>query len=731
MRQTTAFAGFAGLVAAAAAVVAISVTAQEREDRTLLSHDQMTAIINEVSGERAMHHLLELVPYQRVRKPTEYDTHFQESDVMAQFARDYGFDNVTIESFASGQAWQPTQGELWMTTPKSVKLYDVHDVALSLASLNANGDATGELVDIGAGRPEDFENKDLTGKFVLSAQSVSGLAQLYSQAMQKGAVGVIGINAIGPQRALDYPDQIVSTTVTAREGTSAWNVAPRVARELQALIARGDKITIRSINKSVQVPTRSEVVHAEILGDGSTTQEVAIGGHLYEGVIKQGANDDNSGCALTLEIGRAYIKLIKEGKLPRPKRTINFQWLAEISGTNYWLNAHPEKAARIIGDLNFDMEGIRVSQSRSYWVLQRTPDTFPSYINDIAQSNMEYIADISRERVRFRGNGYLPSQTVESARGSKDAFYIKVDKHYGSSDHVTYMQHGIPAVMFITWPDMWYHSSEDTPDKQDTTQYKRAAAVGLGALAALSEGTDTMAARIVNENLGRGLARMGESHTKGLGYLADAIDAASLATAYREARVAIRHQADIEKGVVRSASVLYIDVEGGKKKTAVFEPLIDRRAVSLLDEVAAAYRLQASQRGLSLPASLGEPALSVAEQEASNLVVEQVAGAGGGRGGGAVPAAGRAGAAGAAGVAGPPAGAPPAGRAGGGRGNAGPSLPTEFNAEFGLLLGRKLTALQIRDFLSGEFTPLPIETVMAVLRAREAAGSIKLVPRAR
>ena len=72
----------------------------------------------------------------------------------------------------------------------------------------------------------------------------------------------------------------------------------------------------------------SEIVHAEIPGDGSTTQEVAIGGHLYEGVIKQGANDDNSGCALTLEIGRTYIKLIKEGKLPRPKRTINFQWVA-------------------------------------------------------------------------------------------------------------------------------------------------------------------------------------------------------------------------------------------------------------------------------------------------------------------------------------------------------------------------------------------------------------------
>jgi hypothetical protein len=40
-----------------------------------------------------------------------------------------------------------------------------------------------------------------------------------------------------------------------------------------------------------------------------------------------------------------------------------------------------------------------------------------------------------------------------------------------------------------------------------------------------------------------------------------------------------------------------------------------------------------------------------------------------------------------------------------------------------------MTALQIRDFLSGEFTPLPLADVMAVLRAREAAGQVKLVPK--
>jgi hypothetical protein len=656
-----------------------------------------------------MHHVLELVPYQRVRLPEEYNGPYRESRVIADFAKQYGFTNVSIETFGTpSMAWQPTQGELWMTSPKSVKLFDIHDLALSLASLNANGDFSGELIDVGAGRAADFEGKDVKDKFVLTSGSTG---QVYQQAVTRAAKGVLGISAIGFQRSVDFPTQIVSSTVNAQPGTVAWSITPEVQHNLAAQLLRGDKITIRSIVKSVQVPGKTEYVHAEIPGDGSTKQEVGISGHLYEGVIKQGANDDNSGCALILEIGRAYIKLINEGKLPRPKRTINFQFVPEISGTNAYLNAHPDKEKNIIGTLNFDMEAIRVADSRSYWVLQRTPDTFPSYLNDVAQSMMEYIADISRERIRFRRGGYAPTEPVESPRGSKDAFYIKIDKHYGSSDHVTYMQHGIPAVMFITWPDMWYHSSEDTPDKQDATQYKRAAAVGLGGLAVISTGTDEMAARVVSDNLGRGLSRMGESHTKGLGYMADAMDGTSLTMAYKEARNAIQHQAEIEKGVITSASVLWTNVDDGKKRTAAFLPLIDARAAGLLNEVKAAYQLQASERSVAA----AEPAMTPEEREAANLLVEsvpQVAQAGG-RGGRGAGGGGGGGGRGGRGAGGP----------------TGPSLPEEFNAEFNLLLGKSKTALQIRDFLSGEFTPLPLADVMAVLKAREAAGAIKLTPR--
>jgi len=707
-----------GLIVAALAVAGAAAVAQEKEDRTLLSPEQMNAIINEASGERAMHHVLQLVPYQFVRPPSEYQSHFRESEVMAKLATEYGFSNVKIEDYPTGQTWQPIVGELWVTSPRMEKIYDLHDIPESVASTNANGDISGDLISVGQGTAQDFEGKDVKGKFVLSL-APSGLAAVYNRAVAAGAIGALGISAIGAgDRAVDYPDEIVSTTVNAQPNTAAWALSPKKARALETLLNRGQKVTIRSVNKGEQVPNKQEIVHAEIPGDGSTTQEVAIGGHLFEGYIKQGANDDNSGCALTLEVGRAYLKLIKEGKLPRPKRTVNFQWVQEISGTRQWLDAHPDKAKNIIGDLNFDMEGIRLTLSRSYWIMQRTPDTFPSYINDVGQSFMEYVSELTRERVRYRANGYQPVFNITSPNGSTDAFYIKIDQHYGSSDHVTYMQYGIPAVMFITWPDMWYHSSQDTPDKQDPTQYKRAAVVATGALAVIATGGDQLAARVTSENVARGSERLGVAQRKAAAYLADAATPDALHAAWKEARIAIRHQADVEKGVVRSSGVLYADPSAAPKSLAAIEAAVDKSAAALIESARAVYALHAQRLGT---APVYDPPQTPAEKEAANLIVECASGpptfsgcGGGARGAGA---GGRGGAGG-------------GGAGGGGRGAAGgPALPQHMGAELNILLGKKLSALEIRDFLSGEFEPVPLADVLAVLRARETAGTIKLVAR--
>jgi len=684
---------FVTIAIVAVALTATASVAQEREDRTLLSQDQMTAIINEVSGERAMANVLEIAPYQRVRKPAEYRENFRETQAVTSLARDYGFSNVAVDTInADRTVWQPTSGELWVTAPKSVKLLDIHDVPLALTSLSANGDFSGALVDVGAGSADDFRGKNVRGKFVLASVAPS---RVYKAAIAAGAVGVLGVTAIDPQRGIDYPREIIWDQLKEQPGNVAWAISPAIAQTLRNLLASGAPVTLRSTSRSEQVSGKEEIVHAEIPGDGSTGQQVGISCHLFEGVIKQGANDDASGCALLLEIGRAYLQLIRQGKLPPPKRTINFQFVPELIGTQTWLDRHPDKARAMIGTLNFDMEAIRLAASRSYWILQRTPDSFPSYLNDIPQSMMEYVADITRERVRFREglNGYAPSQPVESLRGSKDPFYIKIDRHYGASDHMIYMRHGIPAVMMITWPDMWYHSSDDTPDKQDSTQYKRAAVVGLGSLAVLADGTDAAASRVIAENLGRGVARMGEAQTRALGYLTDA-DATGLARAWMEARNTVLHQAEIERAVIGSARVLWTNPRVGQSWSSDIAARLDARRQALLGEVDAIYALKARRLGIA-PV---RPPRSALEAEAARTIVTL---------GPSFPRSAMF-----------PSDGP------------GPQLPDEFGAELNILIGREnMTVLQIRDFLSGEFTPIDLAQLYAVLRGREKAGLVRLVMR--
>ena len=682
--------------------------AQEREDRTLLSWEQMRAIINEASGERALHHVLELVPYPRVRPLTEYELTFRESEVMAKFAREYGYSNVEIESFPSqGRLWQPIQGELWMVEPEARKLCDIYDVAVSLAANSESGEFQAEVVDVGSGsRGEDFAGKDVQGKIVLGSAGAGTLQRLGM--FERGAVGVLSYSSLRPD---SYPDQISSQSITANapEGKKAgfgWSLSPRVAREMISFLSRGQKVVLRSVIKAETFPGELETVHATIPGDGSSDQDVMVSAHLYEGYIKQGANDDNSGCALTLEMGRAYIRLVKEGKLPPPKRTIHFLWVPEISGTNAWLNKHKDIKKRIIADLNFDMEGLRLSTSASFWVLHRTPDTFPTFLNDLSASILEFVANLNRERVRYRANGYRFTLPVVSPNGSQDPFYIMIDKHYGASDHVVYMQHGIPSVMFITWPDMWYHSSQDTPDKLDPTQFKRAAVVGTAAMSAIASAGDEMAMKVAAESMARGAERMGVAERKGLSYLADETDDAALLQAYKEARNTLRHAAEVEKAVIRSAAVLFNSPADGQKKLASLVAVVEKRASALQGEVDAFYQLCAEQKN----ARTMRPELTAAEKEAARTIAERVVGPGGGFGG----FGGRGGTAGRA-------------RLSEVEQEALRKVPQHMTAELNILLGQKKSILEIRDFLSGEFEPLDLAYLTKYLTVMAKMGGVRLV----
>jgi hypothetical protein len=141
--------------------------------------------------------------------------------------------------------------------------------------------------------------------------------------------------------------------------------------------------------------------------------------------------------------------------------------------------------------------------------------------------------------------------------------------------------------------------------------------------------------------------------------------------------------------------VLFADPAAAEKKlAATYDGLIDARANGLIAEVKATYTLAAAT--WKVPAS--EPVQSELERQASRAVVERV------------PVA---------------AGARPAG-GGGGRGGPQSAIPGHMTGEINALLGRGLTVLEIRDFISGEFEPVPLQDVWDYVKALETAGTVKL-----
>lgn len=683
--------------------------AQEREDRTLLPWTELHAIINEASGDRALQTVLETTPYPRLRPRSEYEGQFRENVYVADQARAFGLSDVKIESFPSPRAsWRPIKGELWLQEAQPRKIYDIHETVVSVAPNSDSGTFTAEVIDVGVGgRPEDYEGLDLRGKIVLGTANPSTLQRF--AIFERGALGVISANVL----RIHNPDTILEASIAkapAGERTGfAWVVSATTGRELSEKLGRGETVTVRSVIETEELPGEVETVHAVIRGDGSTGQAVMYSAHIHEDYIKQGANDNMSGSAAILEMARTYAALIESGQAPRPRRDIHFLWVPEIIGTNLWLDAHPDIQRQLIADMNFDMEGIGLTRSGSEWVLYRTPDTFPTYLNDVGQSVGEWLRDTNKERVRFRDKGYQFSLPVLSPNGSRDPFYFYTSKHYGSSDHSIYLNRGVPAVIFATWPDPWYHSSQDTVDKLDPTQLLRVVVAGVSTMSVLASADDNGASRILAESLSRGIERIGESQRKGLGYLGDASNGDELLVAYREAANVIRHQQAIEKAVISSTNVLFNNADAATRQLREFSTLIDQRSRTMQDEISAFYRLRAGQLGVRPIAYT----LSAADREAATLVAERI----------------------------------PGGRMFGRRGRndvlfaslpeadrdqviaAFDLLPQHMAAELNTLLSQGKTVLEIRDFLAGQFDPLPTENLLAYLRATEKLGGVKLTPR--
>ena len=526
-----------------------------RQYKTLLPENIMDEIIGEVSGEMAMNHLIEMSGYNRDRLEDEFATTFLEAEYVFEKLKFYGIADAKIERFPGRQVWDGMKGELWEISPKRSKIADYDDLRAVLASGSSSTDVEAGLIWIGNGTEEDFINMDVSGKIVVTSGSVS---RVHGMAIEKGALGVICINT---PRPLKDPLQIPWRGIRGSNSGFAFNLNAREGSILKDRLLSGEEIVVHVVVESAMRDYELQDPTAVIYGTEPDAGEVLFSAHLFEGYTKQGANDNISGSAVILDVARTLNTLIKDGRIPRPKRNIRFLWVPEFSGTGPWVNAHKDLMEKTFCNINLDMVGLWLSRSHSFMCLMRTTFGNPHYLNDVMEHYYRYVGETNREMLHSRGTGGYMKRIVAPS-GSDEPFYYKIDPHYGASDHEVFNDWGIqvPGIMMITWPDFFYHTSEDRPYNCDATQLKRVSVIAAAAAYTIAGADDDMAMKIAAEAFSHSSNRMGIQFGRAVDELTSCT-AADLSDTYKRARSYIEATVLNEKETLASIIELAADEE--------------------------------------------------------------------------------------------------------------------------------------------------------------------------
>jgi Zn-dependent M28 family amino/carboxypeptidase len=471
----------------------------------------MDEIIGEASGETAYHTIMETGGYNKNRLSGEYGSGtFYEAQYLYDKLLEYGLPGADLVRFPGGEVWDGIKGELWEVSPMRQKLASYQDMTAMLANGSQNADVTAPLVWVGMGTAEEMDLVEVSGKIVVTEGSIGGAHRL---GVERGAVGAV---SIGNNRPNFDPLQIPWSGVRGRGGgggetTFGFFIPPREAEVLKRRLLAGEEITVHAEVESTTQPYELQDPVAHIPGTDPNAGEIILSAHLFEGYVKQGANDNKSGSAGILEVARVLHTLIDEGRIPRPKRTIRFLWGPEFSGTGPWVRENRHLMESTLANINMDMVGEWLTLNKAYMRLMRTTYGQPHFINDVMENYYRYVGQANNERIQNRSGFYKVPRRIVAPTGADEPFYYSIETHYGASDHMVFNDWGVqvPGIMMIVWPDQWYHTSGDRIDKADPTQMKRVAIIGAAAAYTVASADDDMAVRLAGEIASNGTSRLG------------------------------------------------------------------------------------------------------------------------------------------------------------------------------------------------------------------------------
>lgn len=357
--------------------------------------------------------------------------------------KEYGYENARAEPFTYF-GWKRGPAILEVTEP-----YQKNFPVISLA-ISPGGEVEAEVIDLGTGSPEEFEEIDpaeVEGKIVLCSSATSPTGKRvhrrtkYGYAVEYGAVGFIFMN--------HNPGQLPPTgslRPSYRMGGEILGVGISLEMGSHMLrLAKGRPLKVKIENESEIIPDmESANIVCELPGSSEGGEWIVIGGHYDGHDIAQGAMDNLSGTVATMELARVLQKY--KGRFKRGIRFVCFACEEiGVTGSTCYVDQHKDEMKDIAIMINMELGGLankEGTQHAAFTVYQ------PPKLKETLEDFGEEI-------------GY--DMTISLGTSA-------------ASDHWPFYMQGVPTLTMGAEPSQrqlivgrgWGHTSADMMDKVDS-----------------------------------------------------------------------------------------------------------------------------------------------------------------------------------------------------------------------------------------------------------------------
>lgn len=390
--------------------------------------------------------------------------------------------------------WEPVNASLLMEG-ESIPLLQFTTNRNMIATYSASTSAEGvsaELIDLGKGRKEDFEGKDLSGKIVMAE---GGANQLYRQAMAKGALGVLAYSIPAYNQPEKHVNSIQFQSISYTDSlTQKWAImlSYQAKEKLKTALAKGSvRVNVKIQTKIYQANELTLVANAR--GTVKPDDRFVFSAHVQE----PGANDNATGAATLAEMARTLAELMKQKKFA-PQRTITFLWGDEIVSTARYIKDDSKRAAGIKWGLSLDMVGEDVSKTGGSFLIEKMPDPSAIWTRG-KEKHTEWGGDALKESQMFPHyfNDLLLNRCLQQSKFG--GWVVNTNPFEGGSDHTPFLDAKIPGLLMWHFTDVFYHTDGDRLEMVSAEEMKN---VGVSALATayiLAAADETTALTLIDE----------------------------------------------------------------------------------------------------------------------------------------------------------------------------------------------------------------------------------------